>query len=62
MFCTHCGNQLREGALFCPSCGRALGIAGAAAAAPHPGVAAGQRKSNGASQRYCFCYRYLLSP
>ena len=44
MFCTHCGKPLREGARFCPSCGRALNAAEAASAAPPPGAAAGQRK------------------
>lgn len=38
MFCTRCGKQIREGARFCPSCGRALNSA--AAAAPPPDATA----------------------
>lgn len=44
MFCTDCGQQLREGARFCPSCGRALSNAGAASTAPPHGEIAGQRE------------------
>lgn len=42
MFCTHCGKQIREGALFCPSCGRALNAV--ATSVPPPDATAGQRK------------------
>lgn len=34
MFCTHCGKQIREGARFCPSCGRALNTTTTAAPSP----------------------------
>ena len=46
MFCTSCGKQVREGAQFCPSCGRAAGGGAAARAASLPGAVIGQRRKS----------------
>ena len=46
MFCTSCGKQVREGAQFCPSCGRAAGGGEAARAASPASVVIGQRRKS----------------
>ena len=46
MFCTSCGKQVREGAQFCPSCGRAAGGGEAARAASPAGAVIGQRRKS----------------
>lgn len=46
IFCKSCGKQVREGAQFCPSCGRAVGGEAAARAASLPGAVTGQRRKS----------------
>ena len=35
-FCSNCGTQVADNVAFCPSCGKAMGQAGAATASPAP--------------------------
>ncbi len=41
MFCTSCGNQVAEGAAFCPQCGARTDVTPPAAAQPHEYEGAG---------------------